>query len=256
MLRGLVTAFRTLTILPVPGKDDDSMASSLPWFPVVGLALGGILCAIATGTGLLLGNPWPEGVAALVIVGGVILTRAIHLDGLADWADGFGGRGDRTKILAIMKDPHIGSFGVVAVVTVLLVKWVALTRCIGGDASIMIIISYVVSRAMMAELAASLPYARAEGGTAAPFVRNARPVHRIIALIVALAVVAAPAGPVTGAAAFVTGWIVCRMFGVWCRRRIGGVTGDILGACGEIVETLLVVCGGFFGDAIGTSGGW
>jgi adenosylcobinamide-GDP ribazoletransferase len=246
MIKGFITAIRTLSILPVPGKDADNMASSLLWFPVVGLLLGSILYAIVYGAGLVLDNPWPEGIAAVVLGCSVLLTRAIHLDGLGDWADGFGGRGDRQKILAIMKDPHTGSFGVVAIVVVLLIKWVALTRLVEGDIPIFIIVAFVISRAMMAELASTLPYARSEGGTAAPFVKNARPAHRFFSLGAAIVLSVVLAGPVAGSVFFGIGWMTCRLFGYWCRRRLGGVTGDLLGACNEIVETMILLFGTFY----------
>lgn len=249
MISGFITAMRTLSILPIPGKDADNMASSLPWFPVVGLLLGSILYAIVYGAGMISGNPWPQGIAAIVLGCSVLLTRAIHLDGLADWADGFGGRGDRVKTLAIMKDPHTGSFGVAAIAMALIFKWVALTRLIENDSSILIIVAFVISRAMMTELASTLPYARAEGGTAAPFVNNARPVHRIIALSVAIVFSIAFIGPLAGAVSFCIGWIVCRLFGWWCARRLGGITGDVLGACNEIVETVIFFAGAFYGSS-------
>jgi len=122
MTWGLVTAFRTLTILPVPGRDAGEMASSLPWFPVVGGVLGSLFAALALVTNELSGGHWPGGAAAAALAGGIVLTRAIHLDGLADWADGFGGGGDRKKTLAIMKDSATGVFGVTAIVAVLLIK--------------------------------------------------------------------------------------------------------------------------------------
>jgi len=249
MISGFITAIRTLSILPAPGKDASNMASSLPWFPVVGLVLGGILFGIVYAVGLIMDNPWPEGLAALVVCGGVVLTRALHLDGLADFADGFGGRGDRIKTLAIMKDPHTGSFGVVAIVALLLVKWVSLAKCIGNDLSVIIIVACVASRAMMAELAATHPYARAEG-TAAPFVKNARPVHRIMSLATGVALLVALVGPVVGLISFCIGWAVCRLFGFWCGKRLGGITGDVLGACSEITETTILFTAAFFSGVI------
>jgi adenosylcobinamide-GDP ribazoletransferase len=243
MFNGLITAIRTLSILPIPGKDAEQMASSLPWFPIVGFILGSICYGVAMLMGLVTRNIWPEGTAIVVLGCGILLTRAIHLDGLADWADGFGSWRDKQKILAIMKDPHVGVFGVISVVVILLVKWVALTRLIVSDSSIYIIASYIVSRTMLVELSASLPYAREEGGTAAPFVKNARFLHRFISLFFALVLLSGIYGPISGAAALCLGWLVGRLFGWWCYRRVGGVTGDLLGACSEITEaTILFIC--------------
>ena len=125
---------RTLTVLPVPGRDAGNMASSLPWFPVVGLILGWILCGLAHAAQYVVdmvgpifapdtwypSTPWHGGVAALLLIGGVVLTRGLHLDGLADWADGFWGGHDRDTVLRIMKDSHTGAFGNIAVTCMLL----------------------------------------------------------------------------------------------------------------------------------------
>jgi adenosylcobinamide-GDP ribazoletransferase len=194
--------------------------------------------------------------AAVVVLLGVVVTRALHLDGLADWADGFGGRGDRAKTLAIMKDPHTGSFGIAAVVTVLLVKWVSLARCFESDMPVMLIAGFIVSRTMMAELASSLPYSRTEGGTAGPFVENAKLIHRVLAMVFGLALLMALAGPFVGAGSMLLGWIACRLFALSCKRRLGGVTGDTLGACSELVEALVLFCGAFCGHMAKPLIGW
>ena len=248
MLGGLATAMRTLTILPFPGGEARKAASALPWFPLVGGALGGILYGICVLEDRFLGSAWPGGMAILVVALGAVLTRAIHLDGLADWADAFGSMSDRKRKLAIMKDPHVGAFGIVALVTILAAKWVAVVQLLEYEAAVWIVAAYVVSRAMQVELAAALPYARVEDGTAAPFVRDARLWHRLVAWLVAAALVLGVFGP-AGAAALAVGVVIARSFGFWCRRRMGGVTGDLLGAASELVET-----GVLFLAAL--SGGW
>jgi len=111
MLSGLVTAARTLTIFSVPGKDSEKFSNSLYWFPVVGAFLGALLGAVAW---LGVRSGWNELAAAGVVVGGLLLTRGMHADGLADMADGFWGGRDRARILSIMKDPNVGSFGALA----------------------------------------------------------------------------------------------------------------------------------------------
>jgi adenosylcobinamide-GDP ribazoletransferase len=239
MFRGLITTIRTLSIIPVPGRDAEQLSSSLPWFPLVGFMLGGILYTVVILMDLILKNIWPEGVAIIILGCGILLTRGIHMDGLADWADGFGGGHDKQKTLYIMKDPHIGVFGVISVVAVVLAKWISLTRIIVSESTIWIIAAYIVSRTMQVELAVSLPYARPEEGTAAPFVRNACLFHRILALSFALVFLLLIYG-LEGLIVLAIGWIVCKIFGFWCYKRIGGVTGDILGACSEIIETIIL----------------
>lgn len=241
MFQGLVTALRTLTILPVPGRDTRDLPQALPWFPLVGCLLGIMLWGLALAFDLASAG-WPAGAAITAVAGSAVLTRGFHLDGLADLADGFGGGRDQERALAIMKDPHMGAFGVMAIVLVLMAKWVACTRLVETGLISWIIPAYIVSRLSVAELAACLPYARREGGTAGPFVDKARPSHRLIALVSALLLVMAFKG-LSGALVLFFGWALCRLLGVWFLKRVGGVTGDLLGACCELVETgILMAC--------------
>ncbi len=238
-MKGLVSALRLLSVLPVPGREADEMSSALPWFPLAGAGLGGILYGVAALADGLSGGGWPGGVAAAVLLGGVLLTGAFHLDGLADWADGFGGGHDGEEALAIMKDSRVGVFGAIALVLVLLIKWVLIVRLIESGALIWLVAAYIVSRAMQVELAVWLPYARPEGGTGDSIVRGARPIHRTWALLSAL-IMLLTLGGYAGVLALGAGWAACRGFGWWCNRRVGGVTGDLLGAGSEIVETLIL----------------
>lgn len=246
---------RTLSIVPFPGGEARKAASALPWFPLVGGAIGGVLYGICVLEDRFLGRGWPGGTAILVIALGAVLTRCIHLDGLADWADAFGSMADRERKLAIMKDPHVGTFGIVALVTVLAAKWVAVVELLEYEAALWIVAAYVVSRTMQVELAAALPYARAEGGTAASFVRDVRLRHRLGGWLVALALVLPIFGP-AGAAALVAGLVIARSFGFWCSRRLGGVTGDLLGAASELVETGVLFVAAFAGGWVNAFTDW
>ena len=241
---GLVTALRTLTALPVPGRDAVTLTAALPWFPAVGLLLGALLYGFAIGLSHLTAGRWPAGVAVAVVVAGVLLTRGLHLDGLADWADGFWGARDREKSLAIMKDSCVGAFGAVAIVCVLLAKWVCLAALLERNDAEWILAALVISRTMQVYLAVSQPYARAEGGTAAPFVKGATKRHRALTVFGALVLLLA-AGHLDWMwlFAFALAWVATRFFGRWCRRRVGGITGDLLGACSELTETLALAFG-------------
>ena len=239
MLGGPITALRTLTILPVPGRDAARLAAALPWFPLVGAGLGSALWGTALGVDRL-ARGWPEGAAAAAVVLGAFLTRGLHLDGLADWADGFGGGRDRESTLAIMKDPHVGSFGVVAVACVLVAKFAAMAWLVRCGAAAWIIAALVASRTAVASLAASHPYARADGGKSGGFI-GPRPGHRAGALAAGLALIAAGFG-LPGLAALGAAVVMELVFGRWCRRRVGGVTGDLLGACAELTETAVLFC--------------
>ncbi|MDD5309554.1 MAG: adenosylcobinamide-GDP ribazoletransferase [Deltaproteobacteria bacterium] len=255
MLGGLVTAIRTLTILPVPGPEAEEPASALAWFPVVGGALGFVLyglCLLADRVGL---GSWPEGTAFVVVFAGSFLTRALHLDGLADSADGFAAMKDREQTLRIMKDPRVGTFGVLALVAVLSAKWIAVTRLVETGTALWLVAACVVSRAVQVELAVTLPYSRAEGGTAARFVTGARPVHRLAAWSTALLLLAAVTGPL-GLASLVAGFAAAKVLGRWFTRRVGGVTGDLLGASSEIIETALLFAFATAGNLLSPLAGW
>ncbi len=259
-MRGLVTALRTLTILPVPGKEAQRASSSLPWFPFVGALLGAVLWALpALWAALFRVVAWPGGMALAVLAVWTVITGGLHLDGVADWADGFFGSRDRQKTLTIMKDPRVGAFGVIALVLVLLAKWAALERLVGGGAEDMLAAWLVAvlasSRAVQVDLAASLPYARPEGGTAGRFTEGAGLGHRFAAMAAALLLSILACGPL-GAAAPVAAWVLGRAFAWYCRRRVGGITGDLLGAATEIVEVVLLVAVAAAAKPIIEFGGW
>ncbi|NLV24506.1 MAG: adenosylcobinamide-GDP ribazoletransferase [Deltaproteobacteria bacterium] len=238
-MRGLVTALRTLSILPAPGRDADRMAAALPWFPAVGALLGWLLLSAAWGLERI--GLWEQGTAFFVLAAGVALTGAIHIDGVADCADGLGGGRDREKRLAIMKDSHVGVFGVTAVILLLLGKWVCLTRLFQTGGHLWLPTAWIVSRTAPVALAFYLPYAR-DKGTGADFVRGSRWPHLAAALALASLLIA-----LGGGAAHLGAWIpalpMVFLWGYYTRRRLGGVTGDVLGAGVEMTETLILATG-------------
>ena len=237
-IRGVFTAFRTLSILPLPGKDAGHFASSLYSFTLVGVVLGALLCGFVMGMFQLLGNQWPELLALGVVAGGVMLTRGLHLDGLADFADGFWGAYSREKTLSIMKDTTLGAFGVIALILILLSKWIALVRLLELGGVFWIITAYTISRLAMVELIVIFPYARLEG-TARPFVEDAGQRHRLVNLLTGLIVVYLM-NRWAGIGALLIGLGLIRLFGFWCLKRVGGITGDLLGACSEMIETVIL----------------
>lgn len=245
MLKGFVTAIRTLTILPCPGRDANSFRSALPWFPLVGLILGLLAITpalLATHVATWL---WPEATAALTLILGVMLTRGLHLDGLADCVDGFGGgRRNREKILAIMKDPHAGAFGQLALILTLLLQWVILKQLIVLGALPWILYAFVLSRTVQVYLAVRFPYARAEGGTAAPFIRDATHRDFITALFVCSGLLLFAGNAITPMFFTLAAILLAaEAMGRWCQKRIGGITGDILGAGSVLAENAVLLAG-------------
>lgn len=241
---GLVTAVRTLTAVPFPGKDAARMTESLPWFPVAGLLLGLLVCVVVSLFNRLSGGTWLMGAAAAAIAAQAALTRGLHLDGLADWADGFWGSGDREKTLAIMKDSRIGTFGVVAIVCVLLGKWTAIFRILESGSCAWIIAAFVISRTAQVFLAVSFEYARKDGGTGAPFVDTSSRRPFWIAATVALVITFILCGfSLKAPLAILMAILGALALGRYSTGRIGGITGDIIGTCSELSELLVLAAG-------------
>jgi adenosylcobinamide-GDP ribazoletransferase len=203
---------------------------TLGWFPLVGAALGLVLGALWWGAEWV----WPPAVAAAIVVtADLALTGLLHVDGLADSADGLLPHLDRPRRLEVMATSDIGAFGVATVTAVLLLRWAALAAM--APSPLLLGGLWCASRTAMAFTARTVPYAR-PGGLASSFLGGRALPTAIVggALAVALAF-AGPGMPgavavgavVVGAAAVVA--LAC--------RRIGGFTGDVLGASGMVGET-------------------
>ena len=253
-MRSLLTAIRTLTIIPLPGRDCERLSSCLLWFPWVGLILGGILYGFGILWCGLLGKAWFSGGGALLLAAGVILTRGLHLDGLADWVDAVGADKSPSKRLSIMKDPHLGTFGVLALILVLILKWTALTRLLSSGSLIWIVPIFVIPRDLMVELMTTMPYARPGGGTARPFLEGVSQQQRIWSHCMTLGVCLF-FGP-AGIALLVLGWIVTVFLRTCFKKSFGGITGDLLGATNELVETALLMACALPGEKLLALTGW
>ncbi|WP_131106209.1 adenosylcobinamide-GDP ribazoletransferase [Ornithinimicrobium sufpigmenti] len=239
----VLDAVAFLTRVPVPPRRRFDLARAAWAFPLVGGLLGLVLGTV----GVLTAQPLGWLVAAVLVVAlEVLLTGALHLDGLADCADGTGGA-DRRARLRIMKDHSVGVYGVAAVVLDLLLKvalvGALLDRADPGLAVVILTVVWALSRAAMLPLAAWLPYARDEG-TGRSLVEGLT-AGRLWSggLVVAVCVGAATwaGSELTGA----TPWLVplvllptvvvtTLLVGGWARRTLGGVTGDVLGSAAEV----------------------
>jgi adenosylcobinamide-GDP ribazoletransferase len=236
-MKGLGAAIRTLTSIPVPGGECEDLSAALPFFPVVGLVLGAILWLSGILWSLLPFPQWNSGCALLLVILDVLLTRGLHLDGLADWADSMGSF-DRDRRLAIMKDTGTGAFGTIAIILCLMTKWIALERIISSGALFWIMPVMIISRAMMVELITTMSYARSGEGMARPYVDNATGNKRILSFIIALALCLL-FGPI-GVGLFLLAWIIIIILRIYFRRQFGGITGDLLGTTDEIIEIILL----------------
>jgi adenosylcobinamide-GDP ribazoletransferase len=231
-MNSLFVAASFLTRLPVrPHKAIDSadVARSAGWFPLVGAALGGLYCLAAA---LLKGH-----LPALVIAGGIVLldaalTGALHFDGLADTADGFGGGRKPDDVLRIMHDHNIGSFGGVALAVCIAIKVAAYGALLDRNDWIRAFITApMLGRWSVLILTAAFRYAGTRPAVTAGMGKGAVAFGTAVTML-ALAVMVS----LRPFAAAITVILVTACFGLYCRKRIGGITGDTLGANVELSE--------------------
>ena len=240
-VRPLLAATAFLTRLPVPGTFGAAdVGRAVAYFPLIGAGLG----LVSGATAIALAPLVPPRLAALLVVSlAAWMTGAIHLDGLADTADGLGGGSSREETLRIMRDPTLGAFGVIALVLVLGVKVEALAALIERGAALpQLIVAAAAARWGAVLLAWSLPYARPEGGLGLAVTERMRPADVAVATVFA-ATIAAAAGVRTALPAFAAAVIVAGLLRRSCRRRLGGVTGDVLGAHTELCEATALLAG-------------
>jgi adenosylcobinamide-GDP ribazoletransferase len=245
----LILALRFLTVAPVPGPEADgpsALGRAAWWFPVVGLMLGGALALAAAGTDAL----FPPLVGATLLVAAWKgATGGIHLDGLADCLDGLAGR-DATRRLAIMRDSRIGVFGAGGLILCSLLAVTALGALAPSLRLRVILLAPVVGRVTPLLAGVWLAPATPGQGLGAAFVaglsRWAGLAH--VGAACALAAWLLGAGGVAVAAA---AWGLALLAGAGVARRLGGLTGDVLGAVVELAELAVLL-----GAATGAHRGW
>lgn len=231
--------FALLTRLPLRASDAAlARGARAAWgWPVVGAVLAG-LTGVAALALLALGLPAPL-VAGLCLGLGVMMTGALHEDGLADSADGFWGGWEPVRRLEIMKDSHIGSYGVIALILSLGLRWLALAELFAAGLVLPVLVTVaVLSRAGMAVVMLALPHARENG-----LARSVGRVPRATALLgvaLALGMALLSLGPVALALAGLAG-LACLAMGWLARVKIGGQTGDVLGATQQVCEIVLLI---------------
>jgi adenosylcobinamide-GDP ribazoletransferase len=235
-VNGPLAAVAFLTRLPVPAHPDRAqIAGALGWFPAVGLLIGALLLVVDR---LAMRALPPNAVDVLLVVALVVITGALHLDGLADSADGLFGGYTPERRLEIMRDPRTGSFGVVAIVCVLAMKWAGF-NALPSDVRVEgIVLAPCLARFALLPAIAAFPYAR-DDGLATGYREQAG-----VALIVG------------GTTALIAGGVLLNVGGVYAivfaaacglaigalaTRMIGGVSGDTFGATVEISEALVLL---------------
>ena len=244
-----LTAVMFLTRLPCPswvGHDAPTLSRSAVYFPAVG-ALVGLVGAAAYHTAALVFAPAFAAAAALAAT--VWLTGAFHEDALGDTFDGFGGGWQPDEILRIMRDSRLGTYGTVALVLTLGARWTALASLTPAAVLGALVGAHVLARWTALPLILWLPYVR-ESGTGKPFAASMTPGRLVVGTAVAL-----------GLAALALGWAVVPIGltvagvtvagGLYSRSKIGGMTGDVLGAVNGLAElaVYLVLLGDWSGAA-------
>jgi adenosylcobinamide-GDP ribazoletransferase len=238
-MQSFLIALQFLTRVPVPlaeAPTPEARGRSLLAYPLVGGVIGLLLVAL----NYLLGTPDPWLEAALLLAAWVVITGALHLDGLADSADAWlGGRGDPGRTLEIMKDPRSGPAGVAAVVLLLLVKFAALSALLRADLWPALLIAPIVGRTLLIWLFLTTPYVR-EAGLGSDLAHHLpRETGWLVVVIVMLAMplLFGWQGLRLLLTLAVIAWLVRRLM----LKHIHGTTGDTAGALLEVIEVACLV---------------
>jgi adenosylcobinamide-GDP ribazoletransferase len=238
-VRAFFTAVSVLTILPLDRQrriSEEALVGSAAYFPVVGLCIGGFLMAASRWLSPLLA---PEPLAVILLLLSVLVTGGLHLDGLADLCDGLAAGGNRERILSVMKDSRVGAFGVMGLVIVLFFKYVLFLEVFHQRAFRSFLIMGLLSRWAMVLAAFSGRYAR-DAGTAKPFIGQVRWLSFVGSTTFTAGVVwMLFKGP--GLGVFVSVGGVAELFLYHLKLKIGGLTGDGLGALNELVEVMVLL---------------
>ncbi|MEU5152133.1 adenosylcobinamide-GDP ribazoletransferase [Streptomyces yangpuensis] len=247
---GVRFAFGTLTVLParITRWDRPAARTGMACAPLAGLVVG-VLAAVPGALLLLLGGG-PLLAAAVTVAVPAALTRGLHLDGLADTADGLGSAKPADEALRIMKKSDIGPFGVIALVIVLLVQTAALAELYADSwvrGALAVVVAAVTARlALTLASREGVPPARPEGLGAAVAGVVPRPAAAALAALVTVAAAAAalPVGlpaAARSAAAVLAALLAAEVLLRRCVRRFDGVTGDVFGALAEVAATTALI---------------
>jgi adenosylcobinamide-GDP ribazoletransferase len=234
IMKRFLAALQFLTILPLPRgltPDERALGGSLPFFPVIGLGIGATIALIDWGLGFL----FPVGVTSVfAVILLIAFSGGLHTDGLADTADGFFSSRPRERILEIMRDSRTGPMGVAAIVCVVALKIALVASVSGPSRAWVLLLTPVAGRSALLVQLALLRYARPEGLVGLFHLNRCRD-HAFWALAFLVAA-GGLAGGFPGLIAGVGSFLFALLFTVYIRRRIGGLTGDTLGASCELTE--------------------
>ena len=237
IIRSFFAALTFLTIAPVPGSllgSEDDISRSLPWFVVVGAMIGACVAFLDKVFCHLLPILPASALTVLLLIA---VSGGLHMDGLADTADGFFSARPKTRVLEIMRDSRIGAMGVIATVAVMLVKFSLLASMDGTARFAAVFLMPVAGRFAPVFTTVTMKYVHGDAGLGTAFKKNASLFSLSISLLLLFSVCVGAArycGLIIATATL----LFVAIFSFWCDRKIGGWTGDTLGASVEISETI------------------
>jgi adenosylcobinamide-GDP ribazoletransferase len=232
----LALSFLTIIPLRIESADESDVAASMAWFPLIGLAMGLGFALEDYALSFFLGQVLRS---AIIVLSMAALSGAVHLDGLADTADALGAGSNRDRALDILRDSRIGVFGAIALFFALGLKMLSLVGLSGKPRLAALILAPTIGRWALVAVSHKMDYLRAEGAGSSMLGRGSERNLVIASLIAILAMIPFLSRKVIIMYAIaVICVILMRSF---YRRWVQGITGDLIGACGEIVEVLAMV---------------
>jgi len=241
-MKPFFAAIQFLTILPVPAAltgNGRALERSVHFFPVVGLLIGMAAAGFDLAISRLL-PPLPASACTVILL--VVLSGGLHMDGLADTADGFFSARPREKMLEIMRDSRTGVMGVIAVLAVLILKITLLTAVLPEWRWRFILLMPLAGRSAIVTLMTALPYVRQEGGLATLFNKN-RSWLSVLWTWGLMMMAGWWSAREIGLAILIFSVVTAILFALYSSRKIGGFTGDTLGAGCELTEIAPLLVG-------------